>query len=661
MPRRYSERKGVGDYRKVNSIDIRKHDKPISFKALWMLDQFQKIRQAVSPDEMSNDEIKSELLSEYEKRKSLTGRFYNSVTKENEMMTVEQYLNTFLNDKTTILTGYNVLIKNQKTMQSIAIDALKNILDMRSVYKKDMLKYDKGSYEYTYFNTQQKTTKVLANSYYGIQSMSSSTFYNPHIQNSITQTGWDLISSAIYLVEDFVANNEKFRHMDDLLTLVSQVKDESYDVTESLDPDKNITPDALEGYLLGHCDFDCDREMLHSIVANCDQNQRNKIYYKNQILKLFENSKFKNKLIEDCAKEDYDGDPDLVKESVDACLFNRISSSRFERITMQKRQASIVTDTDSTFVYLGNVLSGLRKETGSENMQTLTNFMIAVITEALRRTFWLFTGNCGIPEDYRPIINMKNEFVYSRIMTTANKKSYAGWLKYELGKEIPGTDPDKHLDIKGLSIRKSTVAKNLRVRFQDLLTNDILTPEKISISSVMRTYGGIADTVEKSLREGKTEYLIPNSVARFDTYQFPGRIPAVRAVIAWNALEPNDEIVPPDNVRVIKLTCTTKDGPGMMKLKSISQEKYDVICKSIFNSNPGEIDISSKGFAVVALPQTYTSIPKYIVPIIDYDKMINTNIGNANILLESLGIYCVDVNGGANKTKTNYKSNMIDI
>ena len=141
-------------------IDIRKHEKPISFKALWMLDQFQKIRQVVGQDEMSNEQIKDLLSKEYDSRKTLEGRFYNNVTKQNTVMTVEQYINLFLNDKSTIMTGYNVLVYNQPSMSSIAIDALKNILDMRSVYKNDMLKYDKGSYEYTYFNTQQKTTKV---------------------------------------------------------------------------------------------------------------------------------------------------------------------------------------------------------------------------------------------------------------------------------------------------------------------------------------------------------------------------------------------------------------------------------------------------------------------------------------------------------------------
>jgi hypothetical protein len=556
------------------------------------------------------------------------------------------------------MTGYNVLVYNQPSMSSIAIDALKNILDMRSVYKNDMLKYDKGSYEYTYFNTQQKTTKVLANSYYGIQSMGSSTFYNPHIQNSITQTGWDLISSAIYLVEDLVANNEKFKSFDDVLTFVSKTKSQNYTISDKLDSDKHMTHDKLFEYLKSHCDFAVDEKLLSDVVSNCDQEQMDKIFYKNQISELFKNSKFNGKMKLLCSESEYVPDDEFVTEVVDICLFNNISSSRYQRIIRQKRQASIVTDTDSTFVYLGNLLQHLKTIVGTDNNQTLTNVLIAIMTEALKRTFWLFTGNCGIPEDYRKIINMKNEFVYSRIMTTSNKKSYAGWLKYELGKEIPGSDPDQHLDVKGLSIRKSTVAKTLRDEFQDLLYKDILTPDKISVPQVMRSYEAISGTVEKSLKEGKTEYLLPKTVSRFDTYKSPGSVEQVKAVIAWNALEPTEEIVPPDNVKVLKLICEDKNGKGMAKLKAASQEKYDIICSNIFKTQPGEIDISDKGFAVVALPLDKPNIPEYLLPIIDYDKMINSNIGNANILLESLGIYCVD---DTTKAKTNYKSNIIDI
>ena len=39
------------------------------------------------------------------------------------------------------------------------------------------------------------------------------------------------------------------------------------------------------------------------------------------------------------------------------------------------------------------------------------NMFIDISTEALRRIFWVLTTNLGVEDAYKPIINMKNEFV----------------------------------------------------------------------------------------------------------------------------------------------------------------------------------------------------------------------------------------------------------
>ena len=48
---------------------------------------------------------------------------------------------------------------------------------------------------------------------------------------------------------------------------------------------------------------------------------------------------------------------------------------------------------------------------------TVMNIYIDIVTEALHRTFDRLTGNMGLLEDYKHIINMKSEFTYKRIMT----------------------------------------------------------------------------------------------------------------------------------------------------------------------------------------------------------------------------------------------------
>lgn len=629
-----------------------------SFKVEWLKENYSRLRVIYSKEDMSNDELKEFLLSEYDKRSNPIGRFFNNVTNDNKEMNVENFINYYLNND-YILTGYNVLIKNQETSKPVAIEALKYILAQRKVYKNKMEEALKGSDEYTYYRVMQLTFKILANSYYGVLSMEGSLFYNPHIQNSITTTGQDLISSAIYLVESFIANNEAFNNLDEIISFIVNVSSEKYSLINFIDLKK--TQQEVFDYLVNHSDFklsDNNKNILNKYLSKLSEESLNKIYYKNQIIELFKNSYFKNKLLLLCNTSNDIKDSEFIKQCIDILNYNHIAWDRFIRISQQKRKASIVTDTDSTFIYLGNLTNALmtNNNISKDNKQNLLNLLISLITEALARTFEIFTANCNIPTNYHKIINMKNEFIYSRLLTTKNKKNYAGWLQSELGKPIPGTDPSIHLDIKGLAIRKSVVAKTLRSQFQELLVNDILLPEKIDPVTVINNYRKISNSVEQSIRDGKTEYLIPRSVDSFDKYVNPASIEQVKASIIWNALEPNNAIVPPDNVKIVKINAPTAECAGLLKLKEMCPDKYTAIINTVFTTNPGELNISKDGITAIAIPLDIKSIPTYIQPLIDIDKMINTNMKNANILLSSLGMGCFD----DSKNKTNYKSNIVE-
>ena len=66
-------------------------------------------------------------------------------------------------------------------------------------------------------------------------------------------------------------------------------------------------------------------------------------------------------------------------------------------------------------MYLDNQIQATIKELGltpgEETELEVMNLFIDLSTEALRRIFWVFTTNLGIEDDYKPIINMKNESI----------------------------------------------------------------------------------------------------------------------------------------------------------------------------------------------------------------------------------------------------------
>ena len=233
-----------------------------------------------------------------------------------------------------------------------------------------------------------------------------------------------------------------------------------------------------------------------------------------------------------------------------------------------------------------------------------------------------------------------------------------------------------------LSIKKTTVNKQLREEFTEVLENDILKPTKINLVGILKKYDNIGINIENSLSSGETTYTIPKNVELFEGYKAPDTIEPVRAVIAWNALEPEDMIIPPEKINIIKLRSELLD--CFLTLTSVSQidsirtrqfmpenitkealelidtypEKAKTIARVIYNiEGNNKINISRFGLSIIALPKSATTIPEYIKPFIDYKNMVNLNITNGYILLESLGVY-VETNAASGKS---YKSNIISI
>jgi hypothetical protein len=656
----------------MSKTELRNRDmsQQISFKQRWLADQFRKIRMVYSPDEFPTSEIKDMLLKEYDQRNVRVGRFVNNVDRTDSKMSVEQFVNTLMNRGDCCLSGYATLFTDSSHADNIALQALKFLLDARSQYKKEMVKNEKGSDKYVYYNTLQKDYKILANSYYGICSLTISPFFNPYVQNSITLTGQDIITTSISTMEAFLSNSNVFQDMDDLYEFAANVEAE-----KPAEPilgwlSSPVSPHEFESYIRSRFEdaSAIDDAALSAFCANLSDESRSRMYYKNRISEFCATACMRN-LISIFASG-HATDPEALSEKInktvcDYCLYDAILDDKFRRSLKQRRKSVLVVDTDSNFLYLGpqvKALMAISGSSGDDAKLAVTNMVIGIITEALRRIYWTLTSALAVPDDHKPIINMKNEFVYSRIMLTRNKKNYAGWLMYELGKPIPGDDPDTHLDVKGLAIRKSTVARELRGRFQNLLVSDILLPERISVRQVMKDFDSIGSTVRESLRSGKLEYATPKTLQTFSNYKNPERIDQLRGAIMWNDLEPENTIVPPESVSVLPLIPKgNKDCPQMLALKESNPKKYSIIVRRAYSVPPLSkkqlIDISSFGFDVLSVPKSQDSIPDYILPLIDYETLVTKAMANGNILLESLGIYCADITKPG--SKINYKSNIV--
>jgi len=513
------------------------------------------------PDEVSNESLKEYLLKTYDERNTLTGRFFNNVTRKNTIMTLEQFIDTYLN-MPYILSGYTTLFKNQDDSINIGAAALEFLLDSRSKYKAKMQAAEYGSNEYIYYRILQLTYKVLANSYYGILGEKNSIFYNSFVQNSITMTGQDLITASIISMENFLEDNVDFKDTDDMVEFVNNILREKHEYNIVKYIDRPISSTELKEYFIGKCLGSMDTDILDKIVDNMNEEQIALCFYKNKITDLIANTWFEDKmkhLVEFEYKET--PDPAMVDELnefkkivIDFCFYDNIFEDRYKRSMKDIRKSIITIDTDSNFINLNRYIKleskRLSLDTSNEVQQmTLMNIFVSITTDVLKQIFWTLTTSMGLIDRCKPIIEMKSEITYKRILLTRNKKSYAGLEIAEFGKLLK----KPNLDMKGLAIRKTTVPKKLRREFTNILKHDILEAPIINLKEVLSKYDKLDDEIEEKLSIGNTEYTLPKNIESIETYKEPTNIEPVRAALLWNAIEPDKQIVPPEKINMLKL------------------------------------------------------------------------------------------------------------
>jgi len=482
-------------------------------------------------------------------------------------------------------------------------------------------------------------------------------------------TGQDLTTTAIITLENFLADNIQFNDFDDAIRYINLVLSEKSDrnILDYLNRQIKTKEQVFE-YFVGKINNlpEDSMKILKKTLYKLDSESLNRLYFKNRILE-FVDDLWGKETITNLIQFKYSESPeeamieplkDFRETIIDFCYTDIIFDDRFKRVVKDERKNIIASDTDSVFINLNNYILKTTNDLGldpdNEDQQMIVmNIFVNVITEALKITFNSLTRNMGLIKEYSPIINMKSEFLYKRIMSTRNKKQYAGLITAELGKLLN----KPVLDIKGLSIRKTNVPKRLRKQFTTILTDDILDAKEIDLKRVINEFDNLGVEVEESLKRGELLYSLPKSIENFDTYKDPSSLEPVRGAMIWNALEPENQIVPPEKCNLIKLKGYDKNDPLLKAMEKTHPDKYNSIMRVVFNEgvdNP-TIDISRFGLSVVSIPKSVETFPDYLRPLIDYRSMINNNMTNGYILLESLGIYCDEV------ATTKYKSNIIEI
>lgn len=252
-------------------------------------------------------------------------------------------------------------------------------------------------------------------------------------------------------------------------------------------------------------------------------------------------------------------------------------------------------------------------------------------------TYQKFTSSVNVEEDYRSLINMKNEFLLQRLMLTSNKKNYGSICLAQEGHIID----NPKVDIKGLPIKKVSVNKNVRNYYTEILENDILKADYIDRSKIIGKVFGLSDIIDESLHKGSTEYMLPLKVNEISSYKMPYNIMSLRGTILWNTLFKDQEISLPNKVNAVKIKIENDFEALENKLKENGFEEYIEPFKEVFENT----QLFKSGIInIVCMPKNIKEIPDVIKLFIDYNQMILDHLNSGMVILDSVNINTPKIN-----------------
>jgi hypothetical protein len=646
---------------------------------------------------------------------ALTGRVLNSVEennlynnlllmKDNKVITLvnnykntknnyelETIVDTFYKTEATI-SGFGVLFRNSQKVVNVPGKVIKFLLSERKVAKNNMLKHvnDEDQTYYENYDIIQKIFKLLGNSWYGSFAESNFHFFNPFLGPSVTYTGQHVIISAIMAFEGLLADNIKFFNFSEILHFFYNIKKEKLDENYSLGYYDDITLEKFIKRFENNCIFKLTEfhyKTLTDIYNNTEPMLLEKYYYKNNLDEFLDKEEI-TELFSYLVCDNYHN-PEKPPEDILPCLkdFNTLIDyyigypyqiqNKEEKVRSMVRKAILLTDTDSTFIYLDTVIKKMKNKLnldgGSNQNVSLVNIFTFVLTHFIAKVFYILTTNMGVVEIDKKLVAMKNEFLFKRVMLTKNKKSYASKVLMKEGEIYL----KPKFDVKGIKIKTISTPKPARILFTKVLEDEILNSEKIIPKNLFNRFVEFEKEIHNSLNNLETQYLKPAKFGILERYAAPFQQQVVRGTLLWNALYPTEYIDKLSQVYLLKFKNNSyeeleallgtelfnkieKEYFSIKPIKTKTDGKlvdndYSDVVESEDNANDDEDDDNVKekkepktlkdyGLTCIAIPRNKTHLPKEFLSLIDKTTIVNDVISNGNILLESIGYTVIKSN-----------------
>ena len=693
-----------------------------SFIQEWKLKMKEYIRLHYSKEDISDkklDEYLEKLVNKKIKDKSLI--LVNNYTNKVSRSTILQLIDIIKNNH-LIIGGAGCLFLQHSQRRNILIEFIAYIKEGRSLAKKKRKKFDKGTPEWEEADREQLAFKLIINSLYGCLGYPGFIMFNIFLAEAITNEGRNIISSAINGVENFVGDSMWFENSSDLNNCLVNIHREFMNKTGG-----HLTPEALAMFeanmnleelpektltrWVSKCIFEISSEEvahLKEIFTNMSKDELLMMYFKNNWLEFskLHFMKAKNReLIERnkvplmfCEDDSYGyGDTkeekELSRKSIlpilhenwgffelfvlyDYPIFDRLRKALYI-----DKNRSLYTDTDSVFISLDEYMKYLSEEvfndpselgfTKDEMKFTTANVALSYINRMITRAMHTLCVSQNITEDYSPILAMKNEFYFSRIMFCDVKKRYISNALLQEG-QLLGNGLGM-AEIKGMDFKKAGTKPFVREFYTKMALEDIMYPDEIDPGAVFTKMMQMRADMIRSIKEGNMEYFKQATVKSPEHYKTPFSVQGYTAITLWNTLMPDKALELPTDVNIVPIVNLTypkpvksevpnrvvaRDPDTYPKIQKY-KERYPSAYQKIYNAiytNPNPL-IRHMNLSSIAIPKNLDyELPNFITDLYDITGVINNVMTLGLPILKSIGIKTFQVS-----TNLEHMSNMISL
>lgn len=309
------------------------------------------------------------------------------------------------------------------------------------------------------------------------------------------------------------------------------------------------------------------------------------------------------------------------------------------------REAIVLSDTDSTCTTYGEWVTWyFGKHEFSDEAVSMTATIMSIVTQSTDHYIKKFAANMNIDNNAANYLEMENEYLWDVFVNTNVSKHYFANILIQESNVLNPEVPKDSLEIKGVNLIVPNAYQEMRVISNKLMTDilgNIGTNKDLSLEDTVDHVKYAENIIYESMLRGSPDVLKLEKIKPANSYKLGPTVSNYLYYTLWQDVfsEKYGES-PPPQFMAVKMPTTVGTRKAMNDyLETIEDERIKYKFKEFLKK------VGKEHIATIRLPLLIvheSGIPKELLPIMDFKRVIKDNVNHLYIILEGLGYYIKD-------------------